>query len=743
MAYAKAKKKNNAAKSAKAMQPDGELGTLIRYVKDSEELMEKTLEMSWKCRDYYDSKQLDRKERAALAARKQPAIVINRLKPKMDGLMGMERSNRTTAKAWPRTPSDEGAADAATEAIRFVLQDNFYGQVRSEDWENMVIEGTGGHEVIAEGKGEDVRLTINHIPWDRLVWDPHSRRKDFSDARYLGQVVWLDYDEAIELYPDGADVLQNQRSGESIYEDKPEWMDNTRSRCKIVELYYYKGAEVWYACFTLGGFLKSPERSPYEDEEGNPEWPYEFASLFVDRDGNRYGAAYQYLDVQDEINKRRSKALHLMSVRQTFATKGAVEDTNAARKELAKPDGHLEIAFGEFNKDFGILPTSDMTAAQFKMLEDAKFEMDAVGYNAAASGKDSRAMSGVALRNREAASQTELAPMFDVLKHMDVRTYRKVWNRIKQYWRSEKWIRVTNNEDAPAFVGLNAPMTKGEAAIKKAQAEGAKPEQLQQLAMQIQQDPSAQERIVSNDIGELDVDIMISDTPEMENTDTEMFKAVSEIVKSGTPPALIAELWPFGNKERIRKVLQSQNQVPEEVQKQMEEMKKQAQALQEENQALKSDQQTEMVKLQTKTQADQQKAQVDASIQAEEMRILQEKTRAEIQLAREKAEAEIKLKYAEAEANIALEKMKLQQQQEQVAVENDFKMKEQAKKDEAPLLENVMPQMTKSMDKMQENFEKSLEKLVGMATAPKPKSKKRISLIRQNGQTVGAEVEED
>jgi len=51
------------------------------------------------------------------------------------------------------------------------------------------------------------------------------------------------------------------------------------------------------------------------NEEKETEHAYEFASAFVDRDGGRYGAARQLLDVQDEINKRRSKALHLMSVR--------------------------------------------------------------------------------------------------------------------------------------------------------------------------------------------------------------------------------------------------------------------------------------------------------------------------------------------------------------------------------------------------------------------------------------------
>ena len=151
--------------------------------------------LSEKARDYYDSKQWTEAEISKLKKQKQAATVINRIKPKMDALMGMEKSAKTTAKAYPRTPKHEQAAEAATEAIRFVLQDNSFDQSRSAAWENILIEGTCGAEVIVKPSkeaGGGYKVIINHLMWDRLIYDPHSRRKDFSDARYLGQVVWMD-----------------------------------------------------------------------------------------------------------------------------------------------------------------------------------------------------------------------------------------------------------------------------------------------------------------------------------------------------------------------------------------------------------------------------------------------------------------------------------------------------------------------------------------------------------------------
>jgi hypothetical protein len=53
------------------------------------------------------------------------------------------------------------------------------------------------------------------VPWDRLFYDPHSRRIDFSDCRYLGIVIWMDRDELYDLYPQAEDVIEEAFSEHS------------------------------------------------------------------------------------------------------------------------------------------------------------------------------------------------------------------------------------------------------------------------------------------------------------------------------------------------------------------------------------------------------------------------------------------------------------------------------------------------------------------------------------------------
>lgn len=646
------------AKKTKAETPkDDGLQRFVTWVNESDDATQETRNLAEKSRDYYDSNQWTAAEKAVLAGQKQAPTVRNRIKPKMDGLMGMERSNKTTAKAYPRTPKHDQAASAATEAVRFVLDDNAYHQKRSAAWENLLIEGSGAIEILAEPKGNNVKVKINHIMWDRMIYDPHSRRKDFSDARYLGQVIWMDYDEAVALYPESKDILEDMINGSQTYDDKPNWMDDTRKRVKIVELYYRSKGDVYYTCFTRGGYIKAPSISPYKNEEGETEWPYEFASLFVTPEGGRYGACRQLLDIQDEINKRGSKALHLMSVRQIRLERGAVDDVNKTRQELAKPDGVVETTPG---MEFEVLKTGDMAAGQFNLLAEAKQEIDAISYSAAAAGKDVRLMSGIALQQRQATSQTELAPMFDVLKHLDIRVYRKVWNRIKQYWKDEMWIRITDDPNDLKWVGLNKPITQGEMILKQAQEQGAPPEALQQLQMQISQDPMMQQIVdTENDIAHLDVDIVMTDAPDAVTQQIEDFQVLGEMVKSGfpMPPKAVIEASPLSNKDRILKMMDEQEpQIPPEVEQQMQQMQDELKKLTEENQALKQDQEADMMKIQTQSQVKAAELELKQQNMQAEFALKRESQEQEMQLAREKALAELTLEREIAEAKIALER---------------------------------------------------------------------------------------
>lgn len=555
----------------------------VEWFESAEDATVDSRKLAERDRDYVDGKQLTEEELKVLRSRKQPPVINNRIKPKIDYMLGQELKTRTDPKAFPRNPQvDEESANAATDALRFTCDVTKFPRVRSAVYDNMLTEGYGGAQVVVTPKGEnDYDIKLVHVPWDRCFFDPHSRAKDFSDAKYKGIVIWQDREDAEAMFPGKKDVLASTMESVSktdTYDDKPldRWADLKRDRVRVVYIEYQMADQWYFAYFTKSGYLREPTKIPFVDDDGNSIPSLEFQSLFVDRDGNRYGQVRQYIDMQDEINKRRSKGLHLLNTRQTVAEKGAVDDKDAARKELAKPDGYVEVNPG---MSFEIQPTQDMAAGNFQMLQEAKGEIDAQGPNAALTGAEQRDLSGRAITRLQEGSNTETAIHIDCLRDWEHRCYRLLWYCIKKYWTAEKWVRVTDDENTPRYVGLNVQSTAGEEFIKKAQKQG---QELAEEDMQaIMSDPMAAQPVTVNKVAELDVDIILEDVPDTVTIQQEQFE-----VLSGLFPTMPEQLKPMAfeallqssslrNKKQFIEKLQGKGEKPDpmaELQQQFQQM---------------------------------------------------------------------------------------------------------------------------------------------------------------------------
>lgn len=582
----------NGAETATAQATSVDVAVLIRYFDEAEDATQDARKQAERDRDYYDGKQWTAAEVAALKRRGQAPIVVNRIRRKIDFLRGVETQQRSDPKAFPRNPQDEDAARAATDALRYVADKCRYAQVRSAVWENLLIEGFGGCEVVVEAKSPPrstmmgstamtppqptYEIVIRHLPWDRIGYDPHSRMPDFSDARYVFSVVWMDVDAAKAMYPNGVAALNatmeqgSSRSLSETYDDRPRWsywVDAQRRRVRIVKMWHKDGGGRW-ACttFTMSGELEHIP-SPYQDEDGQPCHDMVLQSAYVDRDNNRYGAVRELISLQDEINHRRSKALHLLSVRQTFGNARAIQDVDAARRQLARPDGHVNIVDGEFGRDFGVLPTGDMAAGQFQLLQHATAEFEVAGPNAAMSGKGGDGQSGRAILAQQQGGYIELGPLTDRLRDFDLRVYRAVWNRVRQFWTDERWVRVTDDERTVRFVGLNRPVTAGEAFARQLEQQGIPPEQIQAEMQAMANDPRLSQVIGQENVpAEMDMDIIIEAAPDTVTAQQEAYADLLDLARSGTvqiPPEVIIEASPFRNKGKLLEMLRKPQEDPQ------------------------------------------------------------------------------------------------------------------------------------------------------------------------------------
>lgn len=505
-----------------------DVADLVRMFEESEESTFDARSLAERDRDYVDNKQLTASEEATLKKRGQPAVIDNRIKTKIDYLVGLEKSQRIDPRALPRTPQHEEDADGASQALKYVADTQDYDAKRSANWRNLLVEGSAGISVAVEPskyKQGKYDIVLRRWAWDRMFYDPHSTEADFSDAGYLGGVVWMDYADALALYPDCKEKLDatlETGNASETYDDKPKyrlWADKKRKRVRICEI-WVKRSDVWYcAHYTKGGILKA-HRSDYVTDKGESDCEMIFGSAFIDRDGNRYGLVREMISLQDAINKRASKSLHLLSVAQTVYEDGAIDDIEAFRRERARPDGVMKVAPGAMRD--GAIKTdfqTDLATAHFQLLQDAKNSIDLKGPNATMMGdkaQGSSSASGRAIIASQQGGMIQLGDLMDNLRHMDKRVFRAIWNRIRQFWTEEEWVRTTDDERNVKWVGLNVDP--------------------QQVQMAMQQNPELAQKIggMVGKVAELDCDIIIDEVPDSTVPAIEQFQALAELKKFDT-----------------------------------------------------------------------------------------------------------------------------------------------------------------------------------------------------------------
>jgi hypothetical protein len=502
-----------------------------------------------RCRDYKNGNQLSDAVRKELKKRKQPPVIDNKIQDKCDTLIGIEQQTRTDPKAYPRTPEHEDAADAATDALRYVKDDNSFTEVTTAAYDNLIVEGLCAGEVIVEKrKGKHPRIKMNRIPWDRLFYDPRSMELDYSDAGFKGFFTWMDLSKAKAMpeWKDKEEELDKCFAGEGIgeggtFEDKPRFamISGRRKRVQIFTTYYRKDDQWMRAVWCLGGYLEGPAVSNYKNEDGQPDCCIEMQAVYKDRDGNPFGAVQRWMDLQDAHNKRHSKMLHLLNTKQLKAEKGAFENINQARAELHKPDGVIEP-----NKGFEVevITNLDMAQGQFQLLQYTDAQLSATGPNAALMGQTGD-LSGRAKQLDQQAGSLMTAPLSNAHRSWKLRMYRHAWNRVRQYWTGEMWIRVTDDEDNVRFVELNKKTTFSEMAAEKLKKQQLPDEQKKKMLDLIAKDPQGQQPTVENNVAEMDVDIIIDEAPDTITVQSEEFTKLVELASSGAvqipPKALI------------------------------------------------------------------------------------------------------------------------------------------------------------------------------------------------------------
>lgn len=475
--------------------------------------------------DFYDNLQWDPDDAQVLRDRGQMPLVYNEVAPMVDWVIGTERRTRVDWRVLPRTEDDVEMADTKTKVLKYVSDINRVQFVRSRAFADAVKSGVGWiDDGVRDDPTQDI-LYSKYEDWRNVIWDSSGYELDLSDSRYVFRWRWVDEDIAMMMFPGRKNVIasaveeaahyttdgweedtwyspadmNNVKTGTLYASGVGQLADAKRRRVKLIECQYRKPVTVKVvadgplkgsilndgdqalaqAVASTGSFIVDkvmmrvhvavfteshmlgfgPSIFRHNRFSLTPVWCYRRG-----RDRLPYGIIRRVRDVQQDLNKRASKALFLLNTNQIIADEGAVDNFDVLRDEADRPDGLIVKKPG---KEIVIRRDTDAATGQIQMMTlDAQSIQKSAGVSQENLGRQTNAVSGEAIKARQLQGSVVTTEPFDNLRFATQVQGEKQLSLTEQFYTQEKVIRLTGSKGALEWVKINQPEVQADGSVR-------------------------------------------------------------------------------------------------------------------------------------------------------------------------------------------------------------------------------------------------------------------------------------
>lgn len=527
--------------------------------------------------EFLEGIQWSNDELSALRDRGQPTTVENEIKPIIDRIKGQYKTQKTRIIFKGRNiGKDESHADILSALALHVQQQTGYEFEEGDMFDDGQGCGFGALEAFITFE-DDLTPKINLKSENclNIFPDPNSKNYDWNeDAEYICRAKWVSYEKAKLLYSDYKEEIEgfinsNPISNNSQQMEKNHLIDTRLKRIRLVEVWYKTWKRRKFAVSNLlGGVAEVSKFSKAQIKEieaqdpnikyhekiepqirvgifcgetllEDKDSPYEhnlfpFVPFFVFRrkNGEPFSTVRMLKDPQMEINKRRSKALHLLNTNQVVYEEGAVRDDDELKREVAKPDGVIKRRKGF---ELEIVKNVELASSQLNLQMESKNSIARIsGVSDEAMARHSEIRSGIGLQRKQMMTSIIMTPIFDNLRRTRLIIGKLIFELIRQYYTEEKIFTIIDDMN-----------------------------QSKEYALNMQQITAFKER---------EYDIIIEEAPDTTTIQEEQFAYLSELVKGlPIPPNVSMALLPIfirlsqlKNKEEVIQMLEQLQQAPPE-----------------------------------------------------------------------------------------------------------------------------------------------------------------------------------
>jgi hypothetical protein len=464
--------------------------------------------------DVYDNEQWDEEDVAVLDSRKQMAVTMNETAPMCDWVIGTQRRAPMDWKVLPRAEDDVETADIKTKVLKYISDVNRVPLNRSRAFADAIKGGIGWMDDGVRDDPTQERIYSRYEDWRCVLHDSSALDILGEEGRYVFRWRWVDEDIAMMMFPSRADRIRASivdwafdtyddefgthgvAGGEArfagIGSATAAMVGAQRRRVKLIECQYKRPvpAKFVVAGRMAGALYDERDRalaaavaadgenakiidkvalrtfSAVFTEDALLAWgptPYRHNRFTLtpiicyrrSKDRQVYGMVRRVRSLQMDINKRGSKAQHLLNTKQMIGDQDAFDDWEAAREELQNPNGVLPKKPGS---NVQVIDGTALASGQVQMLELNRQSIQrAFGVNDENLGRKTNAVSGEAIKARQIQGSVSTTEPFDNLRWATKAQGEKQVSLCEQFMTEDRVIRLTGATGSFEWVKVNQP----------------------------------------------------------------------------------------------------------------------------------------------------------------------------------------------------------------------------------------------------------------------------------------------
>ena len=182
------------------------------------------------------------------------------------------------------------------------------------------------------------------------------------------------------------------------------------------------------------------------------------------RDGAPYGMVRRVRDIQQDLNKRASKAAFLINANQIIAEEGATDDWDTLRDEASRPDG---VIIKKRGAELVLRRDEGQAAGQLQLMSGHAQAIQRAGGVANENlGRQTNAVSGEAIKARQLQGSVVTTEPFDNLRLAVQLSGSKELSLIEQFVTEERVLRLLGARGKLDWQRVNEPVLDADGSVR-------------------------------------------------------------------------------------------------------------------------------------------------------------------------------------------------------------------------------------------------------------------------------------